>query len=456
MRPHTITIRKPLIYLACVASLVACGGGGSNSAPVTVVTTSARAIVDTAQTQTFNASTLTSAPAAGAAFYGQDAQISGTVPSYTKSADGKTVYDQVTQLTWMSGPNTTLTAPVYSDRKTSAGLSTWVVSVNAMAYGGYSDWRLPNLKELYSLIQFTGTDASTYTGTDSTVLTPFIDRNYFRFAYGYATAENGSSTVDERLIDAQYASSDIFVMDPGPNGKTMRFGVNFADGRIKGYDVIAPTGEAKAFFVQLVRGSVGYASNIFISNTSGTVTDSATGLMWTRDDNANAVTWQEALAWVQTKNAEKYLGYSDWRLPNAKELQSIVNYANAPDYNAKPAIDTTFFNCTAIQNENGQTDYGYYWTSTTHVKYTGVGSSSTSLGEEAVYIAFGRALGYSSRLGQWIDVHGAGAQRSDPKVGAPFAHATTYTVNSTIGYAFGPQLDAIRGKNMLRLVRSAP
>lgn len=187
MHPIRTLAIKPVFHLAITATLVACGGGGTDSAtntvaPVAAAPSSASPIVDTAQIKAYSTSTQTSAPTMGAAFYGQDAQISGSAPSYTLSSDGKTVLDNVTQLTWMSGPNTTLTVPTYADRKSSAELFAWVDSVNAMRYGGYNDWRLPSLKELYSLIQFTGTDASSYTGTDSTVLTPFIDRNYFRFA----------------------------------------------------------------------------------------------------------------------------------------------------------------------------------------------------------------------------------------------------------------------------------
>ena len=87
-----------------------------------------------------------------------------------------------------------------------------------------------------------------------------------------------------------------------------------------------------------------------------------------------------------------------------------------------------------------------------HAGYSAYGS----LGGQAAYIPFGRALGYSSRLGKWIDVHGAGCQRSDPKVGPPYAYAASYTVvkngTSCTGYAFGPQGDAIRGMNFVRLV----
>lgn len=232
----------------------------------------------------------------------------------------------------------------------------------------------------------------------------------------------------------------------------MLFGVNFADGRIKGYDLLMPGGATKTFFVQLVRGSTGYAENQLRDNGDGSVTDSATGLMWSRADNGAGVSWLDALAWVQTQNGDHYLGHDDWRLPNAKELQSIVDYANAPDFNGLPAIDTTFFTCSSITNENGQADFPYFWTSTTH-------QASNGGGGNAVYISFGRALGWPTGFTAWVDVHGAGCQRSDPKVGPPFTGATTHTVtvgaNTYTGYALGPQGDALRALNYVRLVRDA-
>jgi len=64
-------------------------------------------------------------------------------------------------------------------------------------------------------------------------------------------------------------------------------------------------------------------------------------------------------------------------------------------------------------------------------------------GTEANYICFGRGMGYISIWGGWIDVHGAGAQRSDPKVGDPNAFPQ----------GRGPQGDAVRIYNYVRLVR---
>jgi hypothetical protein len=182
-----------------------------------------------------------------------------------------------------------------------------------------------------------------------------------------------------------------------------------------------------------VRGNTAYGVNDFTDNGDGTVTDNATGLMWSQDDSGTGMNWAEALAWVEQKNAENYLGYSDWRLPNAKEMQSLVDYSRAPDATNAATIDPVF-NITQITNEAGEVDYPWFWTSTTHVKSNGSGSSG-------VYICFGRAMGYMHNT--WLDVHGAGAQRSDPKSGDPAGYPTGH----------GPQGDGIRINNYVRLVR---
>lgn len=140
--------------------------------------------------------------------------------------------------------------------------------------------------------------------------------------------------------------------------------MNFADGRIKGYGLTLFNSD-KTLFVTCVRGNPDYGINNFSDNGDGTITDETTGLAWSQSDSGTGMNWEEALAWVQTKNDENYLGYSDWRLPNVKELQSIVDYSRSPDSSDSAAIDS-LFECTAITNEVGATDYPYFWSGTTH------------------------------------------------------------------------------------------
>ena len=64
--------------------------------------------------------------------------------------------------------------------------------------------------------------------------------------------------------------------------------------------------------------------------------------MWTKDDSEAAMNWQTALAFAQAKNTEVYFGHNDWRLPNAKELQSIVDYTSSPGSTNSAAIDPKF------------------------------------------------------------------------------------------------------------------
>ncbi|MFC1935042.1 DUF1566 domain-containing protein [Chloroflexota bacterium] len=370
-------------------------------------------VVDTGQTECYDNYREIACPQLGEAFYGQDAQYQDVQPTYQDNGDG-TVIDLNTGLMWQKDPGEKLP---YEEA---------VVNASSFILVGYDDWRLPNIKELYSLILFSGTDPSPEGVVTNAV--PFIDTEYFDFEYGDTSA-------GERIIDAQYWSSTQY-LGTTMNGNATVFGVNFADGRIKGYPRdIGLRGQPMEQFVRYVWGNSDYSVNNFVDNGDGTITDTATGLMWSKADSSEGMDWEDALAWVQRKNEENYLGYSDWRLPNAKELQSIVDYTQSPQITYTAAIDP-IFEISSIIDEHGETNYPFYWTSTTHVSQTGEGAA-------AIYLAFGEALGYW--MNSWTDVHGAGAQRSDPKSGNPNDYPT----------GRGPQGDAIRIYNFVRFVRDA-
>jgi hypothetical protein len=383
-------------------------------------------IVDTGQNQCFNNREVITPPQPGEAFYGQDAQHQGPSPSYTDNGDG-TVTDNVTGLMWQQSPDRNGDGRITIDDKLTAGEA--VEGADTFDLAGYDDWRLPSIKELYSLILFSGRDVSAE-ATNADDLSPFLDDEVFEFGYGDIDA-------GERIIDAQFATSTFYASTTMGGDKTM-FGVNFADGRIKGYPAEPlPNGEEKGFYVLYVRGNQFYGINDFFDNGDGTVTDRATGLMWQQSDSETGLDWQEALARVEEKNAQGFLGYHDWRLPNAKELQSIVDYTRAPAVTGSAAIDPVF-TCSVITDEGGAVNYPFYWSSTTHANQRN--------GEAAAYVAFGEGLGWmSDPLGtvRLMDVHGAGCQRSDPKTG----DASDYP------YGRGPQGDVVRIDNLVRLVR---
>lgn len=379
-------------------------------------------VVGTGVTLCYGDTTATIAcPAAGQPFFGQDAQQQRQAPSYVDNGDGTTT-DLGTGLTWVK------------ERGTKVTFAAALAGAATCRAGGHSDWRMPTIKELYSLILFSGKNGQGFTSSAGYV--PFLDTRYFGFAYG-------SGVGTERVIDCQDWSATEYVSTT-MNGDATVFGVNFADGRIKGYPKYQPGSGGtigQSMYVRYVRGNPAYGANDFVDGGDGTVTDRATGLSWSRADSGTGMNWQEALAWVQAKNAAKHLGHDDWRLPTVKELQSLLDYRRSPDTTGSAAIDP-LFEATSITNEGGARDWPFYWSSTTFLDGTPNGA--------AAYLAFGRGLGWMERpagSGSYtlLDVHGAGTQRGDPKAGDP----------ASWPHGFGPQGDVIRIANHVRLVRDA-
>lgn len=93
----------------------------------------------------------------------------------------------------------------------------------------------------------------------------------------------------------------------------------------------------------------------YTTNDDGTVTDNVTGLMWPADAldegcfSGGSEQWALMIGWAEDLN---FAGYSDWRLPNAIELMSLLEY----EPESKPRINKTHFINTISKP---------YWTSTT-------------------------------------------------------------------------------------------
>ena len=362
------SIRILFIFLLLTMA-AGCSSDSSDTSTTDDGDTTGYAIVDTGQTACYDDDgEVITCPESGEAFYGQDAQFDGNQPSYTDNGDG-TVTDNVTGLMWQQAPaNTGLS---YSEAE---------AYCESLVLGGHDDWRMPTTKELFSISNFS-------------LGWPYLDTTYFDMA---------GTTVSK---DEQYWT-EPYVGTTTEGGSNAAFGVNHGTGHIKAYPagVSGPMGN----YVRAVRGNTSYGVNDFADNGDGTVTDHATGLMWQQTDSGSGMDWEAALAYAESATTA---GYDDWRLPNVKELQSIVDYTRSPSASDAadlgPAIDTDYFEITELPS--GMTaydsDYGYFWSSTS--AYFGGDSQEYYY---AWYVAFGTAVDNDG-----ADTHGAGAVRFDTK-----------------------------------------
>ncbi len=373
---------KRLLFIACFFSLlISCEKDEVSLQENETNLSHTYPIVDTDVETFYTDLAISSTPSQSDAFYGQDANYTGNKPSYTNNEDG-TITDNVTGLMWEQDMGEKLTFEKAFEKAEESTL------------GGYTDWRVPTIKELYSLIIFSGKVMG------EKAIDMFIDTNFFYQPIG-------DVSIGEREIDAQTWTSTEYMGTTFTDSETV-FGVNFVDGRIKGYPKYkqaAGNSTPNKMYFRMVRANTSYGVNDFTDNMDGTISDKASGLMWQKDDDGTARDWENALSYAENLTLA---AYSDWRLPNAKELQSIVDYTRCPSVTNSPAIDPVF-STTSIEDPDGVSgQYPYFWTGTTHL-------DGMNPGAYAVYIAFGKAQGKMN--GVLYDVHGAGAQRSDPKSG---------------------------------------
>jgi hypothetical protein len=114
----------------------------------------------------------------------------------------------------------------------------------------------------------------------------------------------------------------------------------------------------------LEKGAV-WPSPRFTDLGDGTIADNLTGLTWTKDANgpgpisctpASTKTWQGALDYIKCLNANNYLGNNDWRLPNRKELFSLIDRSKY-----SPALPAGH----PFQRVQSNSFLEQYWSSTT-------------------------------------------------------------------------------------------
>jgi len=321
-------------------------------------------VPDTGQTKCYNdAGDVITCPSPGQRFYGQDGNYSINPMSYTKmdgsgnvlpdsAASWSMVKDNVTGLVWEMKTNKDGKKD-YSNPHDADNRYTWydsnpatnggnagtpgdgtdtedfIKALNDAHYGGYTDWRMPTIKELAYIVYL----RIPYPG-------PTINTSYF--------PNTASSWYWSSTTYAGY-TNNAWIMDFKYGG-----GTNDFDGNKSNYCFVRAVRDGQSGLFDTL-GSVDWLDMAFASsytdNGDGTVTDVNTGLIWQQD--VTSLNWEEALAYCEELNLG---GYTDWRLPNKNELRSLVDYSR---YN--PAINTTYFPNTGASS---------YWSSTTNANET--------------------------------------------------------------------------------------
>ncbi len=207
----------------------------------------------------------------------------------------------------------------------------FVAAVSTAALCGYTDWRLPTPRELRSIVNYGAGNS--------------MDATYF-----LSTARPNFWSASTHARTPAYAWVVSFGVDDGGGDGHAHVKTNDDLARlVRGGVQSAPSqgactaGNPNANVV----GSTPSAD--FTDNGNGTVTHAKTGLMWKRcaeglsgagcaTGAANTMTWSNALAAAESAS---FAGFTDWRLPNLKELHSIVETCGYD-----PAINQSIFPAT--------------------------------------------------------------------------------------------------------------
>ena len=216
-----------------------------------------------------------------------------------------------------------------------------------------------------------------------------MDLFLHRHPAGADASRNGDVNGDGKLdiTDAVYLLDSLFRGGPEPVGCPSTNKGLPDTGQAKCYD---STGKEIPCEGAACSGQDGFyktgcpPESRFIDNLDGTATDTCTGLMWQKDsgdadgdgestDDDN-LRWCDALAFCENL---VFAGHDDWRLPNVRELQSIVDYGRF-----SPSIDPVFDAYSSM-----------YWSSTQHTTFPlsawGVGFGSGGTDGVLALVGFG-------------------------------------------------------------------
>jgi hypothetical protein len=362
---HTLLAAAPVISILSIA-LTACGGGGGDGGgggapgPAPII-----ALPRTGQTTCSDAAG-TATTCAGS---GQDGELQIGVaepsPRFVVDGTGDCVTDNLTGLMWARNAN--LLAGAGAPSTGAISYSDAVLAPAGLSLCGFSDWRLPNRKELRSLINYGLAD-------NSTSLNALGFTNVQAFEYWSSSNRLGQSTGGGWFVDMRDGSSAIHAKG------TLRFVWPVRTGQAAQAE-LPETGQTTCtdHFNRLIdctntrmdgdlKAGVSWPNPRFTLGSGATaacITDNLTGLMWVRAPDTNPTTWTNALA---SANGLTLCGFSDWRLPNINELESLVNIGTTSSV-IPASPPTTYLHAqgfSGVQTTGDTGGGGGYWSSTSY------------------------------------------------------------------------------------------
>ncbi|MBF0539303.1 MAG: DUF1566 domain-containing protein, partial [Nitrospirae bacterium] len=292
---------------------------------------------------------------------GQDGELrKGVVwpahPRFTDNGDN-TMTDRLTGLMWPKDAGSPTVGSCkgpdeYSQFSLKMALD-YVDCLNTAKYLGQNDWRLPNIVELESLVNAEyGSQSSTWLPSQG-----FLNVYWGNYASSTTNASDTSTSWTVFMQEAGvYNTWNISFMKVWP--------VRGGDAGAAGNAYTWATGQRTSYYKgddgSLQKG-VAWPLTRFSDNGDKTVTDNLTWLVWNKSADTPTVgscaggkmTWQKALDYVKCLNTSKYLGQNDWRLPNRKELFSLIDHGSA-----SPAI--------AVGHPFLNVQLDFYWSSNTN------------------------------------------------------------------------------------------
>ncbi len=282
---------------------------------------------------------------------GQDGDLrKGLTRRYVDNGDG-TITDERTGLMW---EKLDLSPTIHDIRTTYSWAAAFekVATLNATAFAGHADWRLPNIFELNGIVNH-GRKVPLFSDCICDIVGCTCSGPLF---YWSSTTRVSSPTYAWLISSIEgplvYALSKASAF---PGVRAVRGGAH------RGLPSrTLRTGQAKcwdASGTQIACAGTGQDGDLrrglkrrYTDNADGTITDEKTGLVWEKLDDSGTIhdkdttyTWAAAFEKVAALNAAAFAGYSNWRLPNSFELFSIVNLQKAA-----PAVSPIFDDaCTA-------------------------------------------------------------------------------------------------------------